>query len=174
MTVTQFLALVRPRIGDVAKVTYDDNELLGYLNDAIIQLSLERINAKDPQMVAEATVVPGTTVIPDGFTSFAGQYPVYFSGGKVVSLDGTTTSRIIRYFAIKSRLEDLTDTIPFGDEAVPVLLNYCVTAAAARVGANAETEGVLTQRSTGAVQGANSAIGRMMNMGTQQGNGKNA
>ena len=84
MTVTQFLALVRPRIGDVAKVTYDDNELLGYLNDAIIQLSLERINAKDPQMVAEATVVPGTTVIPDGSTSFAGQYPVYFSGGKVV------------------------------------------------------------------------------------------
>ena len=30
MTGTEFLALIRPRIGDSAKATYDDNELLGY------------------------------------------------------------------------------------------------------------------------------------------------
>ena len=36
MTGTEFLALIRPRIGDSAKATYDDNELLGYLKSGFL------------------------------------------------------------------------------------------------------------------------------------------
>lgn len=165
MTGTQFIALARPRIGDSAKVIYDDDELLGYLNDGIEQVSLSRIEAKDPMMVTEVSVVPGTTAVPDGFTGFAGQYPVYFSGGKIVALDGTSTAKIVRYFAVKPRLTALSETLPFGDEAVPALLNYVIAAAAARVGANAETEGALAQRSNGALQNAGTGVGRAMNVG---------
>lgn len=160
MTGTEFLALVRPRVGDSAKTTYDDNELLGYLNDAIIQMSMERIVGKDPQMITEESVTPGTTTIPAGFQSFAGQFPVYFSGGKITALDGTVTPITVRYFAIKDRISALSETIPFGDESIPALANAVIVAASARVGADAQTEGALANRQIEGVTTGASGVGR--------------
>lgn len=160
MTGTEFLALIRPRIGDSAKTTYDDNELLGYLNDAIIQLSMERIIAKDPQMIIEEEVTPGTTTIPARFQSFAGQFPVYFSDGKIMSLDGTATPLRVRYFATKERLSATNGTIPFGDESIPALANAVVVMASARVGADAQTEGALAMRQTEGIITGSSPVGR--------------
>ncbi len=160
MTGTQYLSMLRQRLGDTAKVTYDDDELLSYLNDAVEQLSLERINARDPTMATEETVTPGTSSVPEGFVSFAGQYPVYFAGGKIEALDGTTAARTVRYFAVKPRLSDAAETVPFGDEAVHVLLNYAVTAAAARTGASAETESAIGTRGVENLQKAGTGIGR--------------
>lgn len=160
MTATQFLAIVRPRIGDTAKATFDDTELLEYLNDAIEQLSAERIAAKDPQMIVQASVTPGTTTVPSGFQSFAGQFPLYLVGNVITALDGTTTARIVRYFAVKPRLASLADNVPFGDESIPILLNYVTTASLARVGADAQVEGALGIRQAGVVAATNSSIGR--------------
>lgn len=163
MTATQFLAILRPRIGDAGKATYDDDELLGYLNDAIEQLSVERITAKDPTMIIEEEVTPGTTAVPDGFICFAGQFPVYFAGGKIVSLDGETKARTVRYFAVKPRLSELSEELPFGGEAVHTLLNYAVLAASARVGASAEVEGAISTRGAEALQRASTGVGRVRN-----------
>ena len=160
MTGTEFLALIRPRIGDSAKATYDDNELLGYLNDAIIQLSMERIVGKDPQMIIEETVTPGTATIPARFQSFAGQIPVYFADGKIMSLDGTATPLTVRYFATKEKLSALNGTIPFGDESIPALANAVVVIASARVGADAQTEGALAMRQMEGITTASSPVGR--------------
>ena len=160
MTVTQFFAILRPRLGDAGKLTYDDDELLGYLNDAVEQLSLERITAKDPIMIVEKEITPGTDAIPDGFISFAGQFPVYFAGGKIMSLDGETGKRTVRYFAVKPRLASVEGSLPFGDEAVHTLLNYALTAAAARTGADASTEGEIGQRGAEALMRGAYGIGR--------------
>lgn len=160
MTGTEFLALIRPRIGDSAKATYDDNELLGYLNDAIIQLSMERIIGKDPQMIIEESVTPGTTTIPARFQSFAGQIPVYFSDGKIMALDGTVTPLTVRYFATKERLAAPNGTIPFGDESIPALTNAVVVIASARVGADAQTEGSLAIRQMEGITIGSSPVGR--------------
>lgn len=160
MTGTEFLALIRPRIGDSAKTTYDDNELLGYLNDAIIQLSMERIIGKDPQMIIEEEVTPGTTTIPARFQCFAGQIPVYFSDGKIMALDGTVTPLRVRYFATKERLSATNGTIPFGDESIPALTNAVVVIASARVGADAQTEGALAMRQTDGIITGSSPVGR--------------
>ena len=160
MTGTEFLALIRPRIGDSAKATYDDNELLGYLNDAIIQLSMERIIGKDPQMIVEEEVTPGTTTIPARFQSFAGQIPVYFSDGKIMALDGTVTPLTVRYFATKERLSATNGTIPFGDESIPALTNAVVVIASARVGADAQTEGALAMRQAEGIAIGSSPVGR--------------
>lgn len=168
MTAIQFLAILRPRIGDSGKATYDDDELLGYLNDAIEQLSVERITAKDPVMITEAKITPGTTAVPDGFVCFAGQFPVYFAGGKIVSLDGETKERTVRYFAVKPRLSALSETLPFGDESVHALLNYTIFAASARVGASAEAEAAISTRSVEALQRAGAGIGRVMAAGNAQ------
>ena len=163
MTATEFLAIFRPRIGDAGKVAYDDDELLGYVNDAIEQLSLERIAAKDTTMVTEEKITPGTSAVPDGFVNFAGQFPVYFAGGKIVSLDDSVTERTIRYFAVKPRLTKLSDAIPFGDDALHILLNYAITAAAARTGASTETESAIGTRGTEYMQKAGTGIGRVRN-----------
>ena len=163
MTATEFLAILRPRIGDAGKVTYDDDELLGYVNDAVEQMSLERIAAKDATMVTEEEITPGTSAVPDGFVNFAGQFPVYFAGGKIVSLDGSAAKRIIRYFAVKPRLTALSDEMPFGDDALHVLLNYAITAAAARTGASTETESAIGARGAEYMQKAGTGIGRVRN-----------
>lgn len=170
MTGTEFISLLRPRIGDVEKVTYEDTELLGYLNDAIDQLSLERITAKDPTMIVEVSVTPGTSVIPTGFMSFAGQYPLYFSGKTINSLDSSITTMTARYYAVKARLTALTDTIPFNDESIPSLINYAVTAASARVGASVEIESALAQRANGAIQAAGGSMPRIASPNTGDGN----
>ena len=139
MTGSEFIALVRPRIGDENSIVYSDTELLGYLNDAIDQYSAKCIGANDPAMIIEAEIIPGSTVMPNGFDRFAGAYPLYFSGGKFQSLDGSTAAVTVRYFAYKSHIA-AAGNLPFDDEALPYLLNYVIVAATARVGGSADIE----------------------------------
>lgn len=142
MTGAEFITSVRPRLGDVNSVVYSDSELLGYLNDAIDQLSEKRIAANDADMITEVSVTPGTTAVPDGFARFAGAYPLYFSGDRFQSLDGSVDALTVRYYAYKARII-LSNEVPFGDDALPFLLNYVIVAASARIGGSAETEALL-------------------------------
>lgn len=135
----------RQRLGDTAKVTFDDSELLGYLNDAIIQLSMEMIAAKDPTMAKELSVTPGTTAVPEDFQGFCGSSPVYQAGGVFQALNATTDPITVRYFAVKARLSSATENIPFGDFASPALTNGLVTSAALRVGYDPSGELSATQ-----------------------------
>ena len=64
MIVNDFLKKVSLRLGDEARVTYSNKELISALNDAITQLSLERIASSDATMVKEISVTPGTTAVP--------------------------------------------------------------------------------------------------------------
>ena len=152
--VMDFLKHVAIRLGDEARVTYSNKELISALNDAITQLSLERIASSDPSMVKEISVTPGTTTVPTGFVRFVGQESVYPLNGKFMSLDGTTTARTVRYFGVKPHVETKGDDLPFDDTtSLGVLLNYVVVLAGARTGDNSPVEAGLADRMSGAYLG---------------------
>ena len=154
MIVNDFLKKVSLRLGDEARVTYSNKELISALNDAITQLSLERIASSDPSTVKEISVTPGTTAVPTGFVRFVGQESVYPLNGKLMSLDGTTTARTVRYFGVKPHVETKGDDLPFDDTtSLGVLLNYVVVLAGARVGDQSPIEAGLADRMSGAYLG---------------------
>ena len=154
MLVNDFLKKVAVRLGDEARVTYSNKELIAALNDAITQLSLERITAGDPLMIREISVTPGTTTVPSGFVRFVGQEIVYTSNGRFMSLDSSSAARTVRYFGVKPHVETKGDEIPFDDTtSLGVLLNYTVVLAGARTGDNSPVEAGLAQRMSEAYLG---------------------
>ena len=154
MIVNDFLKKVSVRLGDEARVTYSNKELISALNDAITQLSLERIASSDPSMVKELSVTPGTTTVPTGFVRFVGQENVYASNGRFMSLDSSSAARTVRYFGVKPHVETKGDDLPFDDTtSLGVLLNYVVVLAGARVGDQSPIEAGLADRMSGAYLG---------------------
>ena len=158
MLVNDFLEHVAIRLGDEAMVTYSNEELISALNDAITQLSLERIAASDATMAKEISVTPGTTAIPSGFVRFVGQESVYPLNGTFMSLDSSSTARTVRYFEAKPHvgvpIEAESDTLPFDDAtSLGVLLNYVVVLAGARTGDQSPIETGLADRMSGAYLG---------------------
>jgi hypothetical protein len=154
MLVSDFLEHVAIRLGDEDRVTYSDQELISALNDAITQLSLERIASSDPLMVKELSVTPGTTTVPTGFVRFVGQESVYPLNGTFMSLDSSSTARTVRYFGVKPHVETKGDDLPFDDAtSLGVLLNYVVVLAGARTGDQSPVEAELANRMSGAYLG---------------------
>ena len=154
MLVNDFLKKVSVRLGDEARVTYSNKELISALNDAITQLSLERIASSDSSMVKELSVTPGTTSVPSGFVRFVGMESVYPVGGKFMSLDSSSAARTVRYFGVKPHVETKGDDLPFDDTtSLGVLLNYVVVLAGARVGDQSPIETGLADRMSGAYLG---------------------
>jgi len=154
MLVNDFLKKVAVRLGDEARITYGNKELISALNDAISQLSLERIAAGDPLMIKEMNVIPGTTSVPSGFVRFVGQESVYPANGRWMSLDGAVTPRTVRYFAVKPHVETKGDDIPFDDTtSAGILLNYAVVLVCARTGDQSTIEAGLAQRMSNAYLG---------------------
>ena len=154
MMVMDFLKQVAIRLGDEARVTYSNKELISALNDAITQLSLERIAAGDPLMAKEISVTPGTTTVPTGFVRFIGQESVYTSNGRFMSLDSSSAARTVRYFGVKSHVETKGDNLPFDDAtSLGVLLDYAVVLAGARTGDQSPVEAGLAQRMSNAYLG---------------------
>ena len=152
--VMDFLKHVAIRLGDEARVTYSNKELISALNDAITQLSLERITAGDPLMIKELSVTPGTTTVPTGFVRFVGQENAYASNGRFMSLDSSSAARTVRYFGVKPHVETKGDEIPFDDTtSLGVLLNYVVVLAGARTGDQSPIETGLADRMSGAYLG---------------------
>lgn len=152
--VLDFLELVAIRLGDEARVTYSNEELISALNDAITQLSLERITAGDPLMITEISVTPGTTTVPAGFVRFVGQENVYASNGRLMSLDSSSAARTVRYFGVKPHVETEGDELPFDDTtSLGVLLDYVVVLAGARTGDQSPVEAGLAQRMSNAYLG---------------------
>ena len=154
MIVNDFLKKVAVRLGDEARITYSNKELISALNDAITQLSLERIAAGDSLMIKEMSVTPGTTSVPSGFVRFVGMESVYPVGGKFMSLDSSSAERTVRYFGVKPHVETKGDEIPFDDTtSLGVLLNYVVVLAGARTGDQSPVEAGLADRMSGAYLG---------------------
>ena len=154
MLVNDFLKKVAVRLGDEARITYSNKELISALNDAITQLSLERITAGDQLMIKEISVTPGTTSVPSGFVRFVGMENVYASNGKFMSLNSSSVARTVRYFGVKPHVETKGDEIPFDDTtSLGVLLNYVVVLAGARTGDQSPVEAELAHRMSRSYRG---------------------
>lgn len=119
-TVNDILIRVRRKIGDMQKLKVSDDELIIALNEAIDALSGKLCIDNEAELIKTITLT-GTTPLarPADFIKFVGQYPIQFAtdgSGNVTLLHldtafaGTLTAR---YFAVKSKVVALADTVPF-------------------------------------------------------------
>ena len=119
MTVNQLLIKVRQKLNDMSKLKYSDEELIYFLNNAIDTVSLELADSKTPEFVKEFQLSAGEEVErPDDFIEFVGQYPIAFTEeeDKVMMelLDQEyPCPMIVRYFALRPKVNLLTDKVPF-------------------------------------------------------------
>ena len=119
MTVNQLLIKVRQKLNDMSKMKYSDEELIYCLNNAIDTVSLELADSKTPEFVKEFQLSAGEEVErPDDFIEFVGQYPIAFTEeeDKVMMelLDQEyPCPMIVRYFALRPKVNLLTDKVPF-------------------------------------------------------------
>lgn len=119
MTVNQLLIKVRQKLNDMSKLKYSDEELIYCLNNAIDTVSLELADSKTPEFVKEFQLSAGEEVErPDDFIEFVGQYPIAFTEeeDKVMMelLDQEyPCPMIVRYFALRPKVNLLTDKVPF-------------------------------------------------------------
>lgn len=154
MLVNDFIKRVSTRLGDSARVTFEKKELISAVNDAITQLSLERIAANDPLMIEELEITPGRTSVPAGFRRFAGQEPFYIAGTTFQSLDGSEDKRTARAYVCKAHIETTGDELPFDDAtSLGYLLDYVVELVGARVGYTSQTEAGLADKMSAAYAG---------------------
>lgn len=118
-TVNDILVRVRRKIGDMQKLKFSDEELIGTLNDSIDALSGELIVGLEPEMIKSLTINGQVSVTrPIDFVRFVGQYPIQFvTNSGVVSLkhlDPEFVSTLdVRYFATKPKVTTVTDNVPF-------------------------------------------------------------
>lgn len=152
MLVNEFLKRAAARLGDEERITFSSKELISCLNDAITQVSLERINAKDPQMITEAEIAAGGSPVPEGFVKFAGQEPCYVAGGKIVPY--TDAACTARCYCAKPHVLTKGDDVPFDETtAAGALLDYVVVLAGSRVGYASQTEAALARQMADAYTG---------------------
>ena len=119
-TVNDILIRVRRKLGDMQKLKVSDEELIIALNEAIDALSGKLSIDNEAELIKTITLENTTPVIrPNDFIRFVGQYPVQFgvdTSGNVTlqHLDNTFSGTLnVRYFAVKSKILTLNDTIPF-------------------------------------------------------------
>lgn len=147
MLVNDFIKRVSTRLGDEARITFSKKEYISAINDAITQISLDRIAADDPQMIQEIEITPGRTSKPAGFVRFAGQEPFYLAGTTFQSLDGSEETSTARAYVAKAHVETTGDDIPFDDATtLGAVMDYVVRLIGARVGYTSEVETVLGER----------------------------
>jgi len=120
MTLSEIRNLVRTRIKDDIKLTYKDDELNRYINDAIGFLNAELISINDPLMAKSLQVVDKTP-IPSDFVRLAGQYPLYISDNLFHTYN-PDDNFIILYFAAKPLVTNDNDTIPFSETETNIII----------------------------------------------------
>lgn len=126
MKVSEFLTLIRARIRDNYKLEYPDDELIGYLNDAITYWSSCSISNKDKTTVKTLIVDPYVDV-PDDFGKFAGIYPVYIVEKRVIS---SGNDRVIcKYYSFDAHVSSVNEVLRFDRPVISVLLQLtCIYA----------------------------------------------
>jgi len=124
--VSEFLTLVRARIRDNFKLEYPDEELIGYINDAISYWSSCSITNKDKLSVKTLIVDPYVDV-PSDFAKFAGTYPVYIIDKRILSTDNDRV--VCKYYAFDNHVSSVNDTMNFDSPVISVLLQLtCIYA----------------------------------------------
>lgn len=119
MLVSAFLTQLRFRIRDEFKVEYPDNELIGYLNDALAYWDSTRVVASDPLRVKSLVVNPSASV-PTNFAKWAGTFPVYILGETVYTTEATPVT--CKYYSYSDGYDELTDSINLANPEIVILL----------------------------------------------------
>ena len=109
--IAEIMRRIRQRIADEDVIEYDNQTLVGYLNDAIDWFSLQLIQAKDPEMIKETTIADGSD-IPPGYYATCGIFPIRIVGSNIRIMDGSDSVEI-RYFATKPHIQYVAETLAY-------------------------------------------------------------
>lgn len=126
MKVSDFITLVRARIRDNYNLEYSDNELIGYINDAISYWSACSVANKD-KLTIRALMVNPYVEVPIDFAKWAGTYPVYILNNQVISTNNNAVE--CKYYAFDSHISSVTDNLKYDAPTISVLLQLtCIYA----------------------------------------------
>ena len=118
MLTSELIVQVRQMINDTDSIEFNDNELINLINDAIKYVTTSLIAIKDPEMMKEVTLNNGD-IIPTDYFTLAGNYPAEIVGDKIYTNDSNPIT--IRYFAVRDKILQSSDTVPLKDVYSPVL-----------------------------------------------------
>ena len=132
MLVSEAIKTVRRRVNDEYDSGYSDEDIIGYLNDAIKYLASAMIVRCDPVLIKEYDIsgTSSNNPVPKNFARFAGGYPVRRNGSNFLVTDGSPIVTT-KYFYYPDNVTDLTDELPFSDSnmLLTVIINLtCIYA----------------------------------------------
>jgi len=125
MLVSDLLTKVRLRIRDKDSVEYTDNELLGYVNDAILLIGYELIAMQDAEMIVDLSLESASTLKPANFLRFTGALPVMVQGNNLVVYGKLPC--ITRYFKKPTLVSTIDETLPFTNEGYNQIMTQIVS-----------------------------------------------
>lgn len=132
MNVQSFFRSLRPRINDAQATTYTDDELLRYLNDAMVVVGQRLIALRDPAMIYKKTFLDGGS-IPDGFCGFVGQVPIEIYDNSIHPYT-TNGECVARFYKLPAKIDTVSavDEIELPDKALPQLFQMVAALALSR------------------------------------------
>jgi len=148
MTINEILIPVRQKLNDMQKLKFSDQELIGYFNRSMTDLAITLANAKDPEVMSTFTITNALGVArPLDFIAYVGAYPIeIYSDAGVIKVKTLDTSYVgsmeIKYFANKTKVSALTDTVPFvRQQDISALTDSIANYASARDGVPQQKQG---------------------------------
>lgn len=115
MNVSKAILEIRNKINDREEVGLEDEELLSYLNEAILYISNYLIGIKSPAMVEELVIDKNTITVPENFAKTVGGFPIKRTGNTIKLLCEPPVT--IRYLVSYKPVE-MDGEMPFSYEAL--------------------------------------------------------
>lgn len=119
MNLRQLIVEVRRKVGDMGEINWTNPEVIYAINNAIEYISISHIDAEDPEYISKIIIPPHEDVRrPKDFYSFVGQELFEFERkGNAFYLQPLDYDHeypvVCRYYALRPKVEDLEDEIPF-------------------------------------------------------------
>lgn len=121
---------VRQRIYDTLKVIYSDDELLSYLNEAIVLVWKHLSNNQYYEVIGDHTFTLEEETLPANFLKFTAMHPIMikYDGENNVYKAHTYASlpQVTRYVKKVHVMEGLDDELPFINDALNNILAQVV------------------------------------------------
>lgn len=112
ITVERFLQRysIRARLADAIETGYTDEELISYINDAIVMTWHVMIQNDYDEAAGWLTLNEKESYIPSGYGTPTGKPPVYRDGDKLICYGDLPCT--FRYWKTPPRVAELSDTLP--------------------------------------------------------------
>ena len=112
---------IRERLFDTGSVSFTDNELFSYVNDAINLAWNHLANLGYYECIGDKQFTTASEALPSDFKCFAAKYPIVQKADGTASLYGALPCDT-RYVKRPTFIASSTDTLPFKNDSINLLL----------------------------------------------------